>query len=109
MGYDVYNKAFEHRHHILELFLLTTYEHGEHACQSFNVPLLPDCPVIKENVMRDLQQITESIGGRQFNVKVGVSRILRHDPSDRLQIFTCEHDGECVVSKTGDRSAQDNQ
>ena len=69
MGYDVYNKAFEHRHHILEPFLLTTYEHGEHACQSFNVPLLPDCPVTKENVMRDLQQITEAIGGHQFKVK----------------------------------------
>ena len=105
MGYDVYNKAFEHRHHILEPFLLTTYEHGEHACQSFNVPLLPDRPVTKENVMCDLQEITEAIGGRQIKVKVGVSRILRHDPSDRLQIFTCEHDGECVVSKTGDRSA----
>ena len=105
MGYDVYNKAFEHRLHILEPFLLTTYEHGEYACQSFNVPLLPDRPVTKENVIRDLQQITEAIGGCQFKVKVGVSCMVRHDPSGRLQFFMCEHDGECLVSKTGDRSA----
>ena len=105
MGADVNRKAWEHSHHILQPFLLTTHEHGEYACQSFNVPLLPNVALSEEYIRKDLKKILEVIGGRQFKVKVGVSRILRHNPSGRLQFFTCEHDGECVVAKTGTRSA----
>ena len=87
MGHDIYMKAYEHRYHIMQPFLLTTHQHGEYACQTFNVPLLPDRAVSKEYILRDLQQILYAIDGRQFKVKVGVSRILRHDPTGKLQFL----------------------
>ena len=105
MGGDVYEMAWGHRFHILQPFLLTTHQHWGLSCQTFNVPLLPDRQVQEELILRDLQQILIAIGGHQFKVKIGVSWILRNERNNRLQFFSCEHDGECVVNKAGDRSA----
>ena len=106
LGMDVYNKALEHRYHILQPFLLTTRHHPGYVCQTFNIPLLPDRAITKEYIMRDLQQIMLTFEGHQFKVKIGVSRILRYEPTNQLQFFSCEHDGECIIQKAdGERSA----
>ena len=103
MGGAVYHLAQQHQSHILQPFRL--HEYNNHACQSFNVPLLPDRPITAEMILYDLTRIMTLLGGSQFKIKLGASSILHQANTGKYIFFNCEHDAECIVAKAGERLA----